>query len=96
MLSCVRLPSHIKDAPTRTALLQEHGIDIGGGLGPLKGHVWRIGFMGESSQQAHVLTFLNALEDVFARSGWLTNPGIAVQSAVQAFRTPQESIRSPA
>jgi alanine-glyoxylate transaminase/serine-glyoxylate transaminase/serine-pyruvate transaminase len=96
MLSCVRLPSHIEDAPTRAALLQEHGIEIGGGLGPLKGKVWRIGFMGESSQQAHVLTFLNALEDVFARSGWLLNPGIAVQTAVQAFRTPQESIRSPA
>lgn len=96
MLSCVRLPSHIEDAPTRAALLQRHGIEIGGGLGPLKGNVWRIGFMGESSQQAHVLTFLNALEDVFARSGWLLNPGIAVQSAVQAFRTPQESIRSPA
>ena len=96
MLSCVRLPSHIEDRPTRAALLQEHGIEIGGGLGPLKGKVWRIGFMGESSQQAHVLTFLNALEDVFARSGWLLNPGIAVQTAVQAFRTPQESIRSPA
>ena len=96
MLSCVRLPSHIEDAPTRAALLQEHGIEIGGGLGPLKGQVWRIGFMGESSQQAHVLTFLNALEDVLARSGRLLDPGIAVQAAVQAFRSPHESIRSPA
>jgi alanine-glyoxylate transaminase/serine-glyoxylate transaminase/serine-pyruvate transaminase len=77
-------------------LLQEYGIEIGGGLGPLKGKVWRIGLMGESSQQAHVLTLLNALEDVFARSGWLLNPGIAVQAAVQAFHAPQESIRSPA
>ncbi len=96
MLHCVRLPTHIEDAPTRGILLQEYGIEIGGGLGPLKGEVWRIGLMGESSQQAHVLTFLNALEDVFARSGWLLNPGIAVQAAVQAFRAPQESIRSPA
>ena len=80
----------------RATLLQQHGIEIGGGLGPLKGHVWRIGFMGESSQQAHVLTFLNALEDVFAGSGWLLNPGIAVQAAVETFRMPHESIRSPA
>jgi alanine-glyoxylate transaminase/serine-glyoxylate transaminase/serine-pyruvate transaminase len=96
MLTCVRLPDFIDDAATRHTLLQEHGIEIGGGLGPLKGQVWRIGFMGESSQQAHVLTFLNALEDVLARSGRLSNPGIAVQAAVQAFRTPHESIRSPA
>jgi alanine-glyoxylate transaminase/serine-glyoxylate transaminase/serine-pyruvate transaminase len=96
MLACVRLPDFIDDAATRDTLLQEHGIDIGGGLGPLKGRVWRIGFMGESSQQAHVLTFLNALEDVLARSGRLSTPGIAVQAAVQAFRTPHESIRSPA
>ena len=96
MLSCVRLPDHIDEAATRDILLQEYGIEIGGGLGPLKGKVWRIGLMGESSQQAHVLTLLNALEDVFARSGWLMNPGIAVQAAVQAFRTPRESIRSPA
>ncbi|WP_447599088.1 pyridoxal-phosphate-dependent aminotransferase family protein [Nitrospira sp. Nam80] len=96
MLSCVHLPDHIDEAATRGILLQEYGIEIGGGLGPLKGNAWRIGLMGESSQQAHVLTLLNALEDVFARSRWLMNPGIAVQAAVQAFRAPRESIRSPA
>ena len=96
MLSCVRLQNLIEDEPMRAALLQEHGIEIGGGLGPLKGQVWRIGFMGESSQQAHVLTFLNALEDVLSRSGRLLNPGIAVQAAVEAFRAPHESVRSPA
>ncbi|HEX2055903.1 MAG TPA: alanine--glyoxylate aminotransferase family protein [Nitrospiraceae bacterium] len=96
MLSCIRVPSHLEDAPIREALLLDHGIEIGGGLGPLKGQVWRIGFMGESSQQAHVLTFLNALEEGLARSGRLPNPGIAVQAAVEAFRHPPQSIRSPA
>jgi alanine-glyoxylate transaminase/serine-glyoxylate transaminase/serine-pyruvate transaminase len=91
MLTCLRLPDHIEDAPTRAVLLEEHGIEIGGGLGPLKGQVWRIGLMGESSQQAHVLTLLNAVEDVFARSGWLMDPGIAVQAAVAAFQAPTRS-----
>lgn len=96
MLSCVRLPSHVDDASTRAALLRDYGIEIGAGLGPLKGRVWRIGLMGESSQQAHVLTFLNALEDIFARMGWLAHPGVAVQAAMAAFQSPQASARNSA
>ena len=38
----------IDDTLVRTQLLQDHGIEIGGGLGPLRGRVWRIGLMGES------------------------------------------------
>ena len=96
MLSCVRLPSQVEDAPTRAALLRDYGIEIGAGLGPLKGRVWRIGLMGESSQQAHVLTLLNALEDIFARSGWLAHPGVAVQAAMAAFQAPQAPARNSA
>ena len=96
MLNCVRLPSRVEDVSTRTRLLEEYGIEIGGGLGPLRGKVWRIGLMGESSQQAHVLTLLNALEDIFARSGWLSTPGVAVQAAVEGFRNPYDSIRRTA
>ena len=43
----------------RKALLEEFGIEIGGGLGPLKGQVWRIGLMGESSTPANVLLVLS-------------------------------------
>ena len=60
MLNCVTLPDGIDDAVVRTQLLQQDGIEIGGGLGPLRGKVWRIGLMGESSRQAHVLTLLSA------------------------------------
>ena len=96
MLNCVRLPSQVEDVSTRTRLLEEYGIEIGGGLGPLRGKVWRIGLMGESSQQAHVLTLLNALEDIFAGSGWLSTPGVAVQAAVEGFHNPYDSIRRTA
>ena len=85
MLTCVTVPSHIPEAEIRTNLLSTYGIEIGGGLGPLKGQVWRIGLMGESSTEAHVLTLLHALEVIFIRGGWLSTPGIALQAAAQVY-----------
>jgi len=85
MLICVTVPSHIPEAEIRTTLLSAYGIEIGGGLGPLKGKVWRIGLMGESSTEAHVLTLLNALETIFIRGGWLSTPGIALQAASRVY-----------
>ncbi len=85
MLNCVTVPSHIPEAEVRAELLTNYGIEIGGGLGPLKGKVWRIGLMGESSTEAHVLTLLNALESLFIRGGWLTAPGVALQAASRVY-----------
>jgi len=85
MLHCVTVPPHIPEAEIRAQLLAEYGIEIGGGLGPLQGKVWRIGLMGESSAEAHVLTLLNALETLFIRGGWLSTPAIAVQAASGVF-----------
>jgi alanine-glyoxylate transaminase/serine-glyoxylate transaminase/serine-pyruvate transaminase len=93
MLNCVKLPLGIDDQLVRGHLLKDHGIEIGGGLGSLQGKVWRIGLMGESSRQAHVLTFLNALEEIFARNGWSANPGCAIQAAVEAYETTEPSRR---
>ena len=85
MLNCVTLPDGIDEAMVRTHLLQQYGIELGGGLGPLRGRVWRIGLMGESCRQAHVLTLLNALEEIFAGQGRLTQPGRAVQAATETY-----------
>jgi alanine-glyoxylate transaminase/serine-glyoxylate transaminase/serine-pyruvate transaminase len=85
MLTCVKLPAQIDDATVRTQLLQTFGIEIGGGLGPLKGKVWRIGLMGESCTEANVLTLLNALEEILFRSGGLSTPGAALQAAARAY-----------
>jgi alanine-glyoxylate transaminase/serine-glyoxylate transaminase/serine-pyruvate transaminase len=85
MLTCVTVPSHLPEAEIRTNLLSTYGIEIGGGLGPLKGKVWRIGLMGESSTEAHVLTLLNALEGLFIRGGWLSTPGVALQAAARVY-----------
>jgi alanine-glyoxylate transaminase/serine-glyoxylate transaminase/serine-pyruvate transaminase len=85
MLSCVTVPPHLDEGAVRQQLLQQFGIEIGGGLGPLKGKVWRIGLMGESCTEANVLTFLNALEEIFIRYGWLSTPGVALQAAARIY-----------
>jgi alanine-glyoxylate transaminase/serine-glyoxylate transaminase/serine-pyruvate transaminase len=85
MLICVTVPPPIPEAEVRADLLSTYGIEIGGGLGPLKGKVWRIGLMGESSTEAHVLTLLNALEQLFIRGGGLSTPGVALQAAARIY-----------
>ncbi len=85
MLSCVSLPASIDEAVVRARLLETYGIEIGGGLGPLKGKVWRIGMMGESSTEANVLTLLNALEELGIQSGWASTPGVALQAAARVY-----------
>lgn len=84
-LVCVMVPTHIEEATVRTELLKRFGIEIGGGLGPLKGKVWRIGLMGESSTEANVLTLLNALEEIGIRSGWVSTPGAGLQAAAHTY-----------
>jgi alanine-glyoxylate transaminase/serine-glyoxylate transaminase/serine-pyruvate transaminase len=85
MLNCVMVPAHIPEADIRARLLSQYDIDIGGGLGPLKGKVWRIGLMGESSTEANVLTLLNALDALFLEGGWLSTPGVALQAASRVY-----------
>jgi alanine-glyoxylate transaminase/serine-glyoxylate transaminase/serine-pyruvate transaminase len=61
-LNCVRIPDGIDDLAVRRRLLADWGIEIGGGLGSLKGKAWRIGLMGYSSRPANVTLALSALE----------------------------------
>ena len=43
MLNSVLIPDGVDDVAVRGQLLNEFGIEIGGGLGPMKGKTWRIG-----------------------------------------------------
>jgi len=61
-LNAVTVPPGADEAGVRKRLLDQFGIEIGAGLGPLKGKVWRIGLMGETSSPANVKTVLSALE----------------------------------
>jgi len=63
-LNAVHVPTGVDDARVRARLLDEYGIEIGGGLGPFKGKAWRIGLMGASSTKRNVTLLLAALEAI--------------------------------
>jgi alanine-glyoxylate transaminase/serine-glyoxylate transaminase/serine-pyruvate transaminase len=75
----------VEEAPIRRALLLENGIEIGGGLGPLAGKVWRIGLMGESARQESVLAVLAALEQQLRKAGRPVRIGAATTAALEAY-----------
>ena len=58
------LPAGIDEAAVRRALLERYGIEIGGGLGPVAGKVWRIGCMGHTARQRNVTLLLGALREL--------------------------------
>lgn len=69
MLNTIRIPEGADDLKVRRALLNDFGIEIGGGLGALQGKIWRVGLMGHSSYRKHVLLFLAALETILKAEG---------------------------
>jgi alanine-glyoxylate transaminase/serine-glyoxylate transaminase/serine-pyruvate transaminase len=69
-LNAVTVPSGIDEATVRKHLLEAFNIEIGAGLGPLAGRIWRIGLMGASSAPRLVLLLTSALESALARQGY--------------------------
>ena len=84
-LNCVTAPAGVDEGAVRKALLNEFDIEIGGGLGPLAGKVWRVGLMGESSTQANVLAVLAALEQALRKQGKKVEPGVATAAALKTY-----------
>ena len=64
MLNTVVVPESVDEAAVRTRLRSEHRIEIGAGLGPMAGRVWRIGLMGETCRPENVDRLLVALSNV--------------------------------
>jgi len=73
------------DHKVRKQLLDEFNIEIAGGLGPVKGKIWRVGLMGYSSQRNNVLLFLGAFEKVLLDQGHRVPSGAGVGAAVQNY-----------
>ncbi len=63
-LTTVVIPDGVDDVAVRRTLLERHGIEIGGGVGPLAGKVWRIGCMGHTARPRNVTLLLAALGEV--------------------------------
>jgi len=79
-LNAIAVPDGIDDARLRRTLLEEHDIEIGAGLGPLKGRTLRIGLMGETSSMENVRRFLMAFGSALHEQGH----GVDVTAAVDA------------
>jgi alanine-glyoxylate transaminase/serine-glyoxylate transaminase/serine-pyruvate transaminase len=87
-LNAILIPDGIDDALVRRELLEQFRLEIGAGLGPLAGRIWRIGLMGHASSMRNVLLCLGALESVLANQGLEIEPGSAVAAARAAYRNP--------
>ena len=83
-LTTVHIPDGMDDAAVRRRLLNEFDIEIGGGLGPFKGRVWRIGTMGEGAQLEPVTRVLSALEAILHRTGGVEASVASWQAAANA------------
>lgn len=67
MLNSILIPEGANDAEVRGRLRQEYKIEIGPGLGPLAGKIWRIGLMGHTARQENVDRVISALKEILNR-----------------------------
>lgn len=84
-LTTVCVPDGCDEAALRSTLLNEFNLEIGGGLGPVKGKVWRVGLMGDTCSPRNVFYFLSCLERILRRQGVQVSNGMeAAQQALDA------------
>jgi alanine-glyoxylate transaminase/serine-glyoxylate transaminase/serine-pyruvate transaminase len=84
-MNAVRCPDGIDEAQVRSTLLGEFGLEIGAGLGPLKGKIWRFGLMGYSCRPDNVMLCLSALGSVLDDMGYPVHVGDAESAAHAAY-----------
>jgi alanine-glyoxylate transaminase/serine-glyoxylate transaminase/serine-pyruvate transaminase len=68
-LNAVTIPGGVDDMAVRKQLLADYSIEIGAGLGPLAGRIWRVGLMGTSSAPRLIVLLLGAIEQALASQG---------------------------
>jgi len=83
-LNAVRVPEGVDEPAVRRYLLETFNIEIGAGLGPLAGRIWRVGIMGSGSTLTNVLLFLTAFERALQSAGYRARSGAAVAAAEAA------------
>jgi alanine-glyoxylate transaminase / serine-glyoxylate transaminase / serine-pyruvate transaminase len=85
-LNTIRTPSGLDEAAVRKTLLTTYNIEVGAGLGPLAGKIWRVGLMGASSTPQTLLQFFAALEGALVSHGHRVPEGAGVAAANAALR----------
>lgn len=85
-LNAVCAPQGVDEASVRKTLLRTFNLEVGAGLGPLAGKVWRVGLMGASSTPQTLLQFMAALEAALTAHGFapVAGAGVAAAAAVVA------------
>jgi len=86
-LNTVRVPAGVDELAVRKTLLGTFNLEVGAGLGPLAGKIWRVGLMGASSTPQTLLQFLAALEAALATQGHRLPGGAGVAAAESALRS---------
>jgi alanine-glyoxylate transaminase/serine-glyoxylate transaminase/serine-pyruvate transaminase len=84
-LNSVSIPDGVDDAVVRERLLNEYNLEIGAGLGPMAGKIWRIGLMGFASNRTNVLRCLGALDSILSSMQAPIQNGVAVEAAMKVY-----------
>jgi alanine-glyoxylate transaminase/serine-glyoxylate transaminase/serine-pyruvate transaminase len=84
-LNAVKVPAGVDEARVRRDLLARFNMEIGSGLGPLAGKIWRVGLMGHSSSPEAILYFLGALEAALKEAGHAVPGGAGTSAAIDAL-----------
>jgi alanine-glyoxylate transaminase/serine-glyoxylate transaminase/serine-pyruvate transaminase len=84
-MNAVLCPEGVNEAEVRKTLLNEFGLEIGAGLGPLAGKIWRFGLMGYSCRPDNVMLCLSALGSVLEDMGYAVHVGDAEAAAHAAY-----------
>jgi alanine-glyoxylate transaminase/serine-glyoxylate transaminase/serine-pyruvate transaminase len=85
-VTAINIPAGIEDGKVRAQLINEFSIEIAGGLGPIKGKIWRVGLMGYSCQETNILLFLAAFEKTLLDQGFRLPAGAGVAAAIQSYQ----------
>ncbi|MEM2226135.1 MAG: alanine--glyoxylate aminotransferase family protein [Candidatus Bathyarchaeia archaeon] len=83
-LNAISVPEGVEDAMVRKFLLDRFNMEIGSGLGPLKGRIWRVGLMGINSSEQNVILFLGALERALRAAGFRVK-GSGAKAAIEIY-----------
>ena len=84
-MNAVICPEGVAEAEVRKTLLNEFSLEIGAGLGPLAGKIWRFGLMGYSCRPDNVMLCLSALGSVLDDMGYAVHVGDAEAAAHGAY-----------
>jgi len=84
-MNAVTCPEGVDEAKVRRTLLTEFNLEIGAGLGPLAGKIWRFGLLGYSCRPDNVMLCLSALGSVLEDAGYAVHVGDAEAAAHGAY-----------